>query len=225
MIIYKTKKKRSFLKPIIILSFIAVIAVISFDLLIRPVVTKIAEYRVNNYVMAIINESIYEHLNNKQYDDIVQISSDSENNIQGISVDMQAVTSLKSSLAVEISQKIEDIINDPLEIPLGTLLDSQLFMGRGPEIAIYITPTSYLNSTIYEQFESVGLNQSLYSVYIDFKVSVNLTLPGITSQIDVINDACVASTVVVGEVPDAYTEVHGDSSDLASKINDYMAVS
>ncbi len=225
MIIYKNKKRRKLLKPIILVAVIMLSAIVSFDILIRPVVTKIAEYRVNSFVMAIINESIYEHLNTQKYDDLVLVRYDDQNNIEGISVDMQAVTSLKSSLAVEISQKIENIIDDPLGIPLGTLLDSQLFMGRGPIIDIYITPTSYLNSTIHEQFESVGLNQTLYSVYIDFKVSVNLTLPGITSQIDVINDACVASTVVVGEVPDAYTEVHGDNSDFVSKINDYMAVS
>ena len=58
------------------------------------------------------------------------------------------------------------------------------------------------------EFTSAGINQTHYRVMLDVTVSARLLLPGGVVETEVTAPVCVAETVVVGQVPDAYLNLN-----------------
>ncbi len=52
-------------------------------------------------------------------------------------------------------------------------------------------------------------------------VAVTAMVAGHSSRIEVPCNFIIVDNIIVGKVPDSFTEVTGDNSSLISKINDY----
>ena len=56
-------------------------------------------------------------------------------------------------------------------------------------------------------FESQGINQTKYRIYITVESSIRVLRPFSSGDLKVRNKDLVAETVIVGEVPDSYVNV------------------
>ena len=85
-----------------------------------------------------------------------------------------------------------------------------------------------ITSSVFTGFESnfysAGINQVLHQVVIKVKIKGNLVLPWNTKGFETNTDVIAAQTVLVGVVPDAFTNViEADGGEIASEIFDYGA--
>ena len=55
-------------------------------------------------------------------------------------------------------------------------------------------------------FEHAGINQTTHSILLYVDVSVTILLPGLSTRTQVSSSFSVAETVIVGDVPDTYTQ-------------------
>ena len=94
-------------------------------------------------------------------------------------------------------------------MPLGTVSGITYLTGRGPRIRVTFTPAGSVYSEFCSTLSSSGINQSLYRVNLRLTASIRLiVLPGISRSIKVSSEAAIAESIIVGEVPQVYTNVY-----------------
>lgn len=116
-----------------------------------------------------------------------------------------------NTLAAECAQAAQDLIaqmgEQGVSIPLGTITGIPFFAGHGPKIRVTFTPAGSVQSAFDTEFTSSGINQTLYRVKLKLTASVQIVMPGIYQAVSVTSEAAIAESVIVGEVPQVYTDV------------------
>lgn len=91
-----------------------------------------------------------------------------------------------------------------LEVPSGLITENFLLASFGPNIPVKIALTGGFESHVSTKVDEYGLNNALISVYIDIKVTEQITLPFITKEIVVENKIPIAMNVINGQIPNYY---------------------
>lgn len=169
---------------------------------------KIAEWDINNLVDILANDAINEAIDelDAQYDDIITISSDSQGNVTSINTNMAYANKLKTHVINKIYEILPSVESQVIEIPLGNLFGSKLFSGTGPYIPVKIMSVTNVNSSLENEFISVGINQTMHKIYIDATIDLSVMVPGYESVVSVSTTVLIAETVIVGKVPDTYID-------------------
>ena len=63
-----------------------------------------------------------------------------------------------------------------------------------------------VNSSLENEFISVGINQTMHKIYIDATIDLSVMVPGYESVVSVSTTVLIAETVIVGKVPDTYID-------------------
>lgn len=174
-----------------------------------PVVLSSAEYYIKVLASRQVNDAILKEMNDEQldYQNIVTISRGSNNEITAIETDVVKINHLKASVTEKVMDSLYDMQGADMSIPLGTLLGSKLFTGRGPGVKFRIVPGTYVNATFSNHFDSVGINQTRHQIYLNISVDIIAFLPGFQAPITVTSDICVAETVIVGKIPEGFADL------------------
>ncbi|MBO5733935.1 MAG: sporulation protein YunB, partial [Clostridia bacterium] len=111
----------------------------------------------------------------------------------------------------EVTEALNGISESQLSIPLGTLSGTDIFYGVGPRVPIKIVPYGYAVADIETRFYDTGINQTAFEVVAKVHANVSVLMPTIRQSMKITASVPVASAVVVGDVPDSYTNVerHG----------------
>ncbi len=193
---------------------------------IKPLVFTLAKSRAETLVINCVNTAVLNILgeNGITYDDISRVSRDSQGNITGIEIDIVKINTLKSAIASETSRLTAKQEFYEVKIPLGTLTGYDPLVGMGPRITFKMQLTDTVWVDFESSFKQAGINQTLHRIMINTDVSISVIMLGCTEDFWVDTSSIAAQTVIVGTVPDAYTEViEGVDSDFASDIFDFGA--
>ena len=155
---------------------------------------------VNGCVSRIMRERAY------GYDDFVMLEKDAEGNITAITANTAQINTLSAELMAEIARAADSESLD-VRIPLGSLLGSNLLMGRGPEIPVQIRMLTSSFVRFNNDLISTGINQSRHVITLRANVDVDIMIPLATVSTTVETDILIAETVIVGRVPDTYLNV------------------
>ena len=187
--------------------------------------TIVREYGANRakiYASELINRAVTEVLSEEEttYDSLVHQTTLSDGTVGAVEADAVAIDRLKTAVIQRVLQLSQEEQGE-LKIPLGTLTGMDFLLGRGPAISIKMQFSPYIHSDITSEFQSAGINQTLHQMMLEVTGEVYFLLPGEDSNIEVDTNFCLAETILVGKVPDAYTHVAG--GELANNIADYGA--
>jgi sporulation protein YunB len=137
---------------------------------------------------------------------------------------MRLINQLKSRAALVINEEIKQIEHHDLNISFGTALGIHMFYGRGPSIPIKLMPKGYADTQILSSFTSAGINQTLHRIILTVATDISAIIPGYTSSVTVQTTFMVAETVIVGNVPEAFTNVLTAQENLVDTLNDFGSV-
>ncbi len=205
-------RKRRFLPLLMLLLILAVLAA---GLYLRSLSSSMAISDARDAVALAINGCVSRIIQENNYgsDYFVKLEKDAEGNITALTTDTMHITELSAQLLAEIARAADSETLD-IRIPLGSLLGSNLLMGRGPEIPVEIL----MLTSSFVQFENelipAGINQSRHVVTLKADVDVDIMVPWATITTTVETDVLIAETVIVGRVPETYvtvTEGHNGS--------------
>ena len=221
------KRKNKFKITILILVFLLLLILFCFCFLnIREVIINYAESQATSIVFNIANDEIEKEMARQgvTYNDIVKLSKNSENNISALEIDAVKINQMKSRISSQISKEIGKYEEYNISVPIGTLTGNEYLLGFGPKIKFRMKITSSVFTGFESNFYSAGINQVLHQVVIKVKIKGNLVLPWNTKGFETNTDVIAAQTVLVGVVPDAFTNViEADGGEIASEIFDYGA--
>ena len=221
--------KRGYLLRVIALIMLLVLlmfATLKVDDRLRLITTNYAKNRAKIVANMVINNAVSNYLdqNRISYSDLVKINSNGEGKVTSVEFDTVTLTRLKARIITDIQNEITKRQTQVLNIPIGTLTGNQYLNNRGPSIHIELKMSSAVYSKISSAFSSAGINQTLHKIALDIKTEVYFVMPWYKTSGEFETSFLLAETVIVGEVPDAYTNViEKVGSDLAGDLFDFAA--
>ncbi len=209
----------------LVLLAVTVLAVAAY-VRIRPVVTAYAENRARLLAEQTANETMAAVL--AQHAELcrgmLQVTYREDGLLSSVMADAAAVNTVKTQVAADMLQQLQQLSSIRIEVPLGTLLGPDWLSGWGPVMGFPIGVTARVLTTVSSSLEAVGMNQSAYRVLLNVHVALTVIAPDGRSSVAVDTAFPMAEAVLLGKVPDTLTEVYGDDQTLLGKIFDYGTV-
>ena len=115
--------------------------------------------------------------------------------------DVVAVNKLKNEVTQELSEKLNNEYDYEVEIPLGSITDSEFLSGTGIKLKFNNTLTGRVYCEYRTEFESGGINQTLHRLYIDITGDLIVIAGGEQEPLQYTCSVLLGETVIVGHVP------------------------
>ena len=178
---------------------------------IRPLAALAARTQAENTLIRTIEDAVAEDLARQTpgYSDFVVIQRDSQGQIIALTTDMAALNVLRASLLECVLEHLEGIRVSDIHIPLGSLLDIDILWAKGPSLSVHGMSVGTVSAEFESEFTDAGVNQTLHRIWLKVSVPLTLILPGDRVETCAETRLCVAETVIVGQVPQAYLEPAG----------------
>lgn len=220
----RKKRKATTVIAIVMTILIAVILLFNWilDYMIHDTAVSLsknaAARALNDAVVGVLDEGKY------TYTDFIEISSDESGAVQSVSAKSESVNRFKSEIGAAVLETLATGRNTEFSIPLGTLTDFGVLYGRGPDINIRLKFYGDMTSFVRSTFVSQGINQTKHRITCVITANIAIITPGFTEYVTVSGEYLVAETIIIGEIPDSYTNVNGDESGIIGQIFDYADI-
>ena len=104
---------------------------------------------------------------------------------------------------------------------MGTLTGVPWLSARGPSVSIKMIPQGVIKAQFVSEFVSAGVNQTHHRLIMNVSMTASAVIPGFTSQVEVLSDFLIAETVIVGDVPEYYTQIITSDEEILEKTDAY----
>lgn len=207
----KTKNKNFrydfFILLILIVSIFTVSSALSSDSTFMETVITQAEIETKSSANNIINTAIQEtidEMNISSSDFIIKENSD----ISSISANTVLINEFCSNISNKISDYFKLEYENIIEIPVGSLFGIEWISNIGPSIGFNIMPSKEALVNYNTEFNSVGINQSNFKIWIDINTTVRIINPLQKKEIEFNRKVMIVDTVINGVVPENYMNIN-----------------
>ena len=197
------------LLPIVFGILIAANLIALLEARMAPVVTAIARASAQNTMISVLEHAVAEDLARREvgYSDFVSIERDASGSITALTTNMGALNLLRADLVSAALAALSEVEVSEIQVPLGSLFDSDLAWARGPAIHARTMSIGTVTAEFEREFMAAGVNQTLHRISLVWDIPITLLLAGFQVDVPVETSLCVVETVVVGRVPDTYLEL------------------
>ena len=130
-----------------------------------------------------------------------RVERDEEGNILSIGLDVVEANRLRSELAVELVQQLEQMSARQYTVALGSLTGSPLLYARGPQLPFYLAPSGNLRLDFEQTLLSAGINQTVYRVQLRVSAVTQAMLGHTDVQTKVETVILLEERLIAGRVP------------------------
>ena len=214
----KKRRKRKFWTACALSFSFAVLLFVYFQRNVTRVLIAISEATMRASTTIAVNDAVYYTLSDElRYSDLVNISRDEEGNIVAVAANPLKINKIARDTASISQSNLKNLSLNGIPIPLGALTGIEAFAGLGPSIQFRIIPVSSVSCGFSSVFESVGINQTKHSIYLNVVADISIVMPSRTENFAVSTDILVGESVIVGKVPDAYlqSDIFGGKPNLS----------
>lgn len=215
----RKRRKRKAIAIIGFVLFLLIVLFVYFQRNVTRVLIEISEATMRASTTIAVNDAVFYTLNDEiRYEDLIQITRDNEGNITTVSANPLKINKIARDTASISQSNLKNLSLNGIPIPLGALTGIEAFAGLGPSIHFRIIPVSSVTCDFSSTFESVGINQTKHSIYLNVVADISIVMPSRTENFAVITEILVGEWVIVGNVPDAYlqSDVFGKKPDLTT---------
>lgn len=179
------------------------ISFVVFITTIRPVFLKRLQLYGEKTATNTINNAIYKTFSSsgKDFSDMVCFEKNNDGTISALKTNTIEMNQLRSHIAKELENELNNKDIQYIDIPLGSLLGNELFSGMGPDIKIKIRPLGTLSVDFNDNFEDCGINQSRHTVFLNVSVDIMTIAPQLKVTNRITAKVPVSETIIVGNVP------------------------
>lgn len=224
----RQRRHRHLLAGLVMLLAGAIAAFAVTDSALLPALSSYAEAEAKIYANRIINETVNKVLKeeNVTYDELIVQTLLSDGIVSMVKADSVKLNLIKTRVINEIQAAAAEINQTKIEIPFGNLTGSAYMIGKGPSVSVKLKMADNTVANFSSEFLSGGINQTQHLLMLDVKATVYLVMPG-NKSVELDTNFILGETIIVGKVPDAYTNVfqQGISADedISGEIMDYGA--
>lgn len=224
------KRRRSprFRRVLILLAAVCVLlgsGVFYVSARLRPMIAPIAVAEAKSVAAMAINTAVDEQLNLSQvgYDDLITLEKDADNHVTALKANAVEMNRLRADLTIAIQNKVDRIRDSVVEIPLGTVINSELLSGVGPNVRVRLSPVGFVEANITNSFTAAGINQTRHQVVLSVSATLAIAMPAATEYARVDTAIVLGESVLVGEVPKNYMNFGAGADEY--KRSDFLSFS
>lgn len=208
----RARKKRTVRKWLLALTAAAVVlcigAVLSLKIIIEPNIEEVSRMRAEVLVSRTVNRALSEQFQEEENpEDLFVVTKDENGKIELVQANSIEINILMTRLTANLQEAFKNPEKEPMEVPIGALLGSEVLSQTGPYTELEITPLSVLSTDFKTEFESQGINQTKYKIYIILECRVKVLAPFSSRTFNTSSTILLAETVILGEVPDSFVQV------------------
>lgn len=171
------------------------------------VAAPFAENKARFIAIDTINLAINDYLkeNETLFDDLVVLGRDNSGNITSATTNSKNMNKIKSDLTIMINQRLNEDKTYHVRIPMANFLGISILSGVGMPMNLKIHPIAKVQVEFKENFSSEGINQTKLEMVLCVDTTIMVVVPGIRSNVNVSTTLPVTQTVLLGNVPNSYT--------------------
>ena len=212
---------------LIALSLLLILLLFIYCSRIAPTLVNTAKSYINIAVNKKIEESISQILENHKQDKFIEVTYTTEGRVSSVITNSNYINSVRTTIAKSILNELRDGTIRRINLPLGTMFGNELTYAKGPNITYNVIDNENFTSSVKGEFIESGINQTLHRMYLVFYVEVVISIPAKTEKVPIECRYLLSEIVIVGEVPDAFTDINRTFDDITESeiddINDFGA--
>ena len=214
----RRSRKRRFFAILLVLLLLAVLLFIHFQRNVTRVLISISEATMRASTTIAVNDAVYYTLSDEiRYEELITITRDSEGEIVAVAANPLKINKIARDTASISQSNLKNLSLNGIPIPLGALTGIEAFAGLGPSIHFRIIPVSSVSCDYSSTFDSVGINQTKHSIYLNVIADISIVMPSRTENFAVTTEILIGESVLVGRIPDAYlqSDIFGNKPNLS----------
>ena len=183
------------------------------------------------YAANVCEDSAIQEINNlmqdevfsdpETYENMVILERDSENHVTALRTDVIAIGQIKAELVNGLFDRLEDLEQTTVVVPLGSLFAPNFFSGMGPVVDVGMAGLTQMEAEFVSAFSSAGINQTRHNIIIEIHAGFRILTPFGGENREIVSRYPVTDTVIVGTVPERYTYIDDLGSGLLGEVSDY----
>ena len=201
----RINRGKIFLLKLIIVFVIIAMTLQKMTHMVEGTLHSLCEAKVESIGITISNKAIDEVMDGIKYEDLIKFDKDDSGKIIALKSDVVEMNNISSEIATEIQNMYDELDDIYVYIPLGNFVGNSFLAGHGPNIRVKVIPAGTVNTEFKTEFISAGINQTRHRVYLGVVCNMRVIAPFATEDIIVDNSVTVAETVLIGEVPEFYS--------------------
>ena len=173
-------------------------------------IDKISEIKAKGVVSRIINEAIAETFASEENQNRLFSVENNKDSVKTVQPNTILLNRMISDFGIMLQDRYEAAEPKKVKIPAGALTGSKFLSMTGLGVNIRILPLSVSSCSYESAFETQGINQTRYKIFLTVESTVRVLQPFSSKSIEVNNRILLAEMVIVGDVPESYVNVPND---------------
>lgn len=200
------KKRHVFLIVLILLTLISIQGFLYVERNLEPALKEIAK----TYVKQIATNTITDAISKKISEDMQEnhnvaiIKTDDAGKITLISFDQSTQAKIITQVTYRANQSLMELSKEPINIPIGLALNSNILAQLGPNVPITLVPMGAAKADIEVRLREAGINVVSIEVYLKIEADVRIVIPFSSDEAIVSTEFPIEVHVLPGDVPNVY---------------------
>jgi sporulation protein YunB len=189
---------------------------------VQPLLKQLAQSKAESVTVRIVNDCMAELMAEEavQYENLVNIGYNTQGEIAYVGTDMVKLNTFKSRISSKIQKQFDEYDFGTIGLPLGTIVGGDYFIGRGPSFRFKVDLSCLAECSFSNVFDDAGINQTRHQIMLQVTTTAFAVADWGRTTAKVTTNYMIAETVIVGKVPDYYTNV-AQSQNPVDDINNY----
>ncbi|MCI9598304.1 MAG: sporulation protein YunB [Firmicutes bacterium] len=175
---------------------------------VEPNMEDIGKMRARVLVTRMVTKAINDQFQQEtDAEKLIIRKTNDKGELEMIQADTKAINLLITEISKELQEEYANMDEEITKVPIGSLLDSKVLSQTWPCVRMKVIPLSVSGMDFKTEFETQGINQTKYKVYITLKSEVKMLAPFSAKTFRTSNTILLAEAVIIGNVPQSYVQV------------------
>ncbi|MBQ5488022.1 MAG: sporulation protein YunB [Clostridia bacterium] len=169
-----------------------------------------AEESAKRVFSRLLNDSFLETMRELSSSGLTEGLTREQTGADGISflyIDSARLSVIASSVVSRAQEKLQNVDTITVSLTAGTMSRIALLDGRGAAVRAGIEPLGAVTSRFSSRFEAAGVNQTRYTAELELTAELRVMIGASANTVTVSCSSPVCEAIVIGGVPNAYTDV------------------
>ncbi len=221
------RQKKAIIYRLLFIFFILFSLIIIYTYQVVPALCDSAKAYLGNTVTRELNLAMSEYTEKNIDKSYINVKYSDNGKVSSVSANVNLINSARTQVSKNILAKLRNGEISSVRLPLGCMLDSAFLYAKGPKLTFNVIGSENFVSSVESEFTESGINQTLHRIYLIFTVNLKLNMPTQNVSVPITSKHLIAETIIVGDVPDAYTNISRFFDDISESeiddINDFGA--
>lgn len=200
----RKRSKKRFLSFFIVVVTVAALFLYSKFFIAKNIADICADYTYS-YSAASVNKAVLGAFSGGvTYSDIIEIEKNNTGDITLMSANMVEVNSISQKIVTSAKNNLENMLDAGIPIPWLAFSGIKLLAGYGSDVAFKTVTVSSVQCNFDGKFTSVGINQTLHSIYAVITCDVDVDIPFDRRVETYRTEVLISEAVLIGKVPEIY---------------------